>query len=207
MATYQATSGAGAKGMEELLTTTQQWFTNPAHSLTTAVAGTVYKEATACDLNPEEMHSSVFAHPIVFNLIPHIDKFQDNGYTKEEMKVARETHKILEDTSIAISCTAVRIPTLRAHAEAITIETTKKISPEAVRHLLAATSGVTLLDDPSHNVYPMPINATGKYNVNVGRIRQSLVFGDYGIDFFICGDQLLRGAALNAVKIIQAILK
>lgn len=178
VSTYQATSGAGAKGMEELL------------------------EQTRAELNGEQAQASVFAHPIPFNVIPHIDSFQDNGYTKEEMKVAWETRKIIGDDSLKISCTAVRIPTLRTHSEAITLELERPATPDAVRDLLAGAAGVEVRDNPGGKLYPMPLTASGKYDVEVGRIRESLVF-DGGIDLFVAGDQLLKGAALNAVQIAE----
>merc|ERR1711862_586190 len=130
---------------------------------------------------------------------PHIDSFQDNGYTKEEMKVVWETQKIFGSKDIACSCTAVRIPTARAHSEAITVETQEPVTPAAAKALLEATPGVQVVDDPAGKKYPMPLNATAKYDVEVGRIRQSLIFGANGLDLFVSGDQLLRGAALNAV--------
>ncbi|GGL13448.1 aspartate-semialdehyde dehydrogenase [Deinococcus radiotolerans] len=178
VSTYQATSGAGAKGMEELL------------------------EQTRAELNGEQAQASVFAHPIPFNVIPHIDSFQDNGYTKEEMKVAWETRKIIGDDSLKISCTAVRIPTLRTHSEAITLELERHATPDAVRDLLSGAAGVEVRDNPEGKIYPMPLTASGKYDVEVGRIRESLVF-DGGIDLFVAGDQLLKGAALNAVQIAE----
>lgn len=178
VSTYQATSGAGQKGMDELL------------------------EETRRQLAGEQAGHEVFAHPIPFNVIPHIDVFQDNGYTKEEMKVAWETRKILGDDSLKISCTAVRIPTLRTHSEAITLELAQPATPEAVRQLLAQSAGVEVRDNVTENLYPMPLTASGKYNVEVGRIRQSLVF-DGGIELFVAGDQLLKGAALNAVQIAE----
>ncbi|GEM46523.1 aspartate-semialdehyde dehydrogenase [Deinococcus cellulosilyticus] len=178
VSTYQATSGAGAKGMDELLHETRRYF------------------------DGETVGNQVFAHPIPFNLIPHIDSFQDNGYTKEEMKVVWETHKIFGDDSFKVSCTAVRIPTLRAHSEAITLELEKPATPEEAREILSKAPGVQLVDDPGNKVYPMPLNASGKYDVEVGRIRASLVF-DGGLELFVSGDQLLKGAALNAVQIAE----
>ncbi len=178
VSTYQATSGAGQKGMDELL------------------------EQTHMVLHGKEAAHEVFSHPIPFNVIPHIDAFQDNGYTKEEMKVVWETRKIIGDESLKISCTAVRIPTLRTHSEAITLELERPASPQAVRELLARSAGVEVRDDPAGRVYPMPLTASGKYDVEVGRIRESLVF-DGGIDLFVAGDQLLKGAALNAVQIAE----
>jgi aspartate-semialdehyde dehydrogenase len=181
MSTYQASSGAGMPGMKELEAHTKAWVTNN---------GVVPK-------------AEVFAHQLLFNVIPHIDKFQPNGYTKEEMKVSWEIVKIFSDPSIKVSCTSVRIPTLRAHSESIVIETEKPIDPEGARECLKAAGGdlVKVVDDPDKLVYPMPLNVTGKYPVEVGRIRQSLIFGDKGLEFFVSGDQLLRGAALNAVLI------
>ena len=179
VSSYQATSGAGVEGMNELL----------AESRVVLDGGTAGHK--------------VFAHPIAFNLIPHIDSFQPNGYTREEMKVTWETRKIFGAPDMPISCTAVRVPTLRVHSEAVTIETEKPITVEGARAAIAAAKGVKLFDDPDNKVYPMPINATMQHDCNVGRIRQSLIFGDHGIDFFVSGDQLLKGAALNAVQIAQ----
>merc|ERR1719230_528933 len=183
MSTYQASSGAGAPGMHELESSTKAWAKDPAG---------VPK--------PE-----VFAHQLLFNVIPHIDKFQPNGYTKEEMKVAWEINKIFGQ-DIKVSCTAVRIPTLRARSEAIVIETEKPITPEGAKEVLEAAEGIKVVDDPSTNTYPMPLNTTGKWDVEVGRIRNNLCFGDHGLEFFISGDQLLRGAALNAVLIGEKIV-
>jgi len=122
------------------------------------------------------------------------------------MKVAWETQKIFDMPDLPVSCTAVRIPTFRAHAETITIETERPCPPDEAREILKAAPGVTLKDDPANKIYPMPITATGQYDIEVGRIRQSLVFGDCGLDLFVCGDQLLRGAALNAVLVAEAAL-
>ncbi|MBI2135986.1 aspartate-semialdehyde dehydrogenase [Candidatus Woesearchaeota archaeon] len=183
VSTYQATSGAGSEGMDELLSQTKNY------------------------LDGKKVENKVFAYPIPFNLIPQIDVFQDNAYTKEEMKVAWETRKIFGNEKLNISCTSVRIPTLRVHSESITLETEKKIKAADVRELLSDADGVVVKDDINKSVYPMPLTATNKYEVEVGRIRQSLVFGDYGIDFFVAGDQLLRGAALNAVEIAEYIVK
>lgn len=179
ISTYQAASGAGAEGMAELT------------------------QGTKRQLNGEPVTASVFAHPLPFNVIPHIDSFQDNGYTKEEMKVVWETQKIFGSKDIACSCTAVRIPTLRAHSEAITIETEEEISPEAAREVLKDAPGLDLVDDPVAKRYPMPLTCAKKYNCEVGRIRTSLIFQSHGLDLFVCGDQLLRGAALNAVIIAE----
>ncbi|RIH88403.1 Aspartate-semialdehyde dehydrogenase [Meiothermus luteus] len=178
VSTYQSASGAGASGMEELL------------------------EGTRRFLEGHPVEHKVFAHPLPFNVIPHIDAFQENGYTREEMKVLWETQKIIGDPTLRVSCTAVRVPTLRVHAEAVTVEFERPVSPEAAREVLRQAPGVDLVDDPAQKRYPLPITATGKFNVEVGRIRKSLVF-DNGLDFFVAGDQLLKGAALNAVQIAE----
>ncbi len=188
VSTYQATSGAGAKAMQELIDQTKE---------------VLSKTNDPMELPKVRAQSKFFAHQIAFNLIPHIDVFQENGYTKEEMKVAWETRKIFGDESIAVSCTAVRIPTLRAHSEAIVIETEKPISADGARAVLAGSEGVEVVDDVANNRYPMPVTASGKFAVEVGRIRQSLIFGEHGLEFFVSGDQLLRGAALNAVEIAK----
>ena len=180
VSTYQAASGAGAPGMDEL------------------------KEGIAAGLKGEEVKNDVFAHPLPYNVIPHIDVFQDNLYTKEEMKVAWETCKIFAEPDLPVSCTAVRIPTLRAHSEAIVVETEKAVDRASALKVLEAAPGVKVVDDPENNVYPMPLNATEKYDVEVGRVRNNIVFGDNGLEFFVSGDQLLKGAALNAVQIAEA---
>eukprot|EP00953_Heterococcus_sp_UTEX-ZZ885_P020456 11444-Heterococcus_DN1.PRE.3 len=184
ISTYQAASGAGAPGMQELLDETKKYVTTG-----------------------EMPCNKIFAHPLPLNVIPHIDKFQDNMYTKEEMKVAWESRKIMDLPDLLISCTSVRIPTLRAHSESITIETNKAITADRAREVLRQSQGVRVVDDPLNNQYPMPLTATGSFDVEVGRIRANDVFGDKGLDLFVCGDQLLRGAALNAVIIAEAMSK
>ncbi len=179
-ATYQAASGAGAKGMMELEAQTRD-----------------YLEGRACT-------PAAFAHRIAFNLIPHIDTFCDNGYTKEEMKMLNESRKMLHAPDLLVSCTSVRVPILRAHSEALNLEFAEEITPEEVRAILAEAPGVTLVDDPAAKRYPMPKDATGKYDVLAGRIRQDISRRDRrGIDLFVSGDQLLKGAALNAVQIAE----
>merc|ERR1712127_458501 len=128
----------------------------------------------------------------------HIDKFLDDKYTKEERKVTWETRKIMDLPDLPVSCTCVRIPTLRAHGESITIERAYAVLNEA--------SGVVVVDDTSKNLYPMPITASTKFDVEVGRLRINDVFGENGLDMFVVGDQLLRGAALNAVLIAEAVM-
>lgn len=179
VSTYQATSGAGAKGMQEL------------------------EDQTRDVIEGREAKPEAFAHQIVYNIIPHIDAFQENGYTKEEMKVNWETKKIFGEPDLAVSCSCVRIPILRAHSESIVVETEKEITPEAARAVLEAAPGVEVVDEPEANKYPMPLNASGKFDVEVGRIRQNIAFGNHGLEFFVCGDQLLKGAALNAVQIAK----
>jgi aspartate-semialdehyde dehydrogenase len=181
VSSYQATSGAGAEGMDELI------------------------EGTRAVLAGGVATSKVFQYPIPFNVIPHIDAFQENGYTKEEMKVVWESRKIMGLPDLVASCTAVRIPTMRVHAESVTIEFERPASPDAARALLAAAPGVKLVDDPANRRYPLPSTATGAYDVEVGRIRRSLAFGANGLDLFLAGDQLLKGAALNAVQIAECL--
>jgi len=180
MSTYQSSSGAGQEGMDEL------------------VSGHKAFVETGAVSKPK-----FFAHQLPFNVIPQIDAFQPNGYTKEEMKVAWEIKKIFGNEDIMVACTAVRVPTLRAHSESITIETEKPIDPDEARELLRGAEGLIVVDDKEKLLYPMPLNATGQDDVQVGRIRQSLVFGKHGLEFFVSGDQLLRGAALNAVLIAE----
>ena len=184
MATYQAASGAGTKGMEELKDSLKEMI-----------------------LDEKVSDNKVFSHQLAFNVIPHIDKFQENLYTKEEMKVTWEIRKILDLPDLPVSCTAVRIPTLRAHSEAITVETEHPINYDLLKSEFNNFHGLSVVDDPDNNIYPMPITATKKYDVEVGRIRQNLVFGKYGLDMFVCGDQLLRGAALNAVLIAKSLIE
>lgn len=183
MSTYQAASGAGQPGMDEL------------------------QAGTRSVLNGEKevADHEVFAHPLPFNVIPHIDKFQENGYTKEEMKVTWETRKICGlSEDFPVSCTAVRIPTYRAHSESIVVETELPVDIATARKVLEEAPGVKLVDDVDNLKYPMPLTASGQYDVEVGRVRKSLVFGDNGLEFFVSGDQLLRGAALNAVLVAEA---
>lgn len=179
-ATYQAASGAGAKGMAELVLQTRQVLDN------------------------QPIAPQAFVHRIAFNLIPHIDSFQENGYTKEELKMVNESRKMLHLPELKVSCTCVRIPALRAHSEALNLEFEEEITPEEAREILRRSPGVQLADDPQNKVYPMPVDATEKYDVLVGRIRQDISRDDKrGLDLFVSGDQLLKGAALNAVQIAE----
>ena len=178
--TYQATSGAGAKGMEEIV------------------------EQTKLVLADQPFTPKVFAHQIAFNIIPHIDVFTENDYTKEEMKMVYETRKMLHDDTIMVSCTCVRVPVMRAHSEALNIEFAMPVTPEMARDVLATAPGVKLVDDPASKRYPMQIEAADHDDVLVGRIRQDISRTDgRGLDLFISGDQVLKGAALNAVQIAE----
>jgi|TARA_Y100000310_G_C20652384_1_gene800146 aspartate-semialdehyde dehydrogenase len=183
ISTYQATSGAGNSGMTEL------------------------EKETRNVLNGEKASNELFQHPIPFNVIPHIDSFQENKYTREEMKMVWETHKIFGDENIPISCTCVRIPTMRAHSESIVVETDKPINPEDVKKIFENTFGIVVKDDIDNNIYPMPLTSSGKYDVEVGRIRHNLIFKEHGLEFFVSGDQLLKGAALNTIQIAELVVK
>ncbi len=182
VSTYQSASGAGAQAMAELV-----------KQMGEIVEG---KEPTV----------SVFPHQIAYNLFPHVDVFLENGYSKEEMKMVWETRKIFGDEDIQISATCVRVPVLRAHSEAVNIQTEKKLTPEKARQVLSRAPGVKVMDEPEKNLYPIPIDASGKDEVLVGRIREDISQPN-GIDMFISGDQLLKGAALNAVQIAEELVK
>jgi len=181
--TYQAASGGGAKAMKELEIQTKDV------------------------LEGKEPVVQAMAQRIAFNLFPHIDVFQDNGYTKEEMKMVNETRKIMHIPGVQISCTCVRVPVFRAHSESLNLEFENEITPEEAREILRNSKGVEVCDDPANKIYPMPIDATGKYDVLAGRIRQDISRSDKrGLDIFVSGDQLLKGAALNAVQIAEVLI-
>lgn len=177
VATYQAASGAGAEAMRELERQHAQ-----------VAAG-------------EPVEHSRFAHQLAYNLIPHIDVFTDNGYTREEMKMHNETKKIMHDDRIEVSATCVRVPVMRAHSEAIWAETEHELTLEQVRRAFADAPGVVLVDDPARLQYPMPLPAAGTDPVYVGRIRRDI--SGRGISFWAVSDQLRKGAALNAVQIME----
>ena len=183
--TYQAASGAGAKGMEELELQMRQ-----------LVAG-------------ETPTIAAFQHQLTYNLIPHIDKFDEtNWYTLEELKMRNEARKMLHAPELMVSCTSVRVPIPRAHSESLNLEFEEEITPEEAREILRASPGVEVVDDPLANRYPMPLDATAKYDVLAGRIRQDISRNDKrGLDMFVSGDQLLRGAALNAVEIAEELVR
>ncbi len=179
--TYQAASGAGAKAMTELEEQSRLF-----------LGGSI-------DFTPEALPQR-----IAFNLFPHIDVFTDNGYTKEEMKMLYEGRKIMHHPKLRVTCTCVRVPIMRAHSEALNLEFEEDITPEEARKILSKAPGLELKDDPMNKKYPMPIDASGKYDVIVGRIRQDCSRDDKkGLDIFVSGDQLLKGAALNAVQIAE----
>ena len=181
VASYQAASGAGAAAMAEL---EQQ-----------------YREVL--DGRPATVNK--FAYQLAYNVIPQIDVFTDNGYTKEEMKMFNETRKIMH-TDAACSAMCVRVPSLRSHSEAVWIETERPISPEEARAAFAQAPGITVIDDPANKQYPMPLFTAGKDDVFVGRIRQDLA-NENGLTFWLCGDQIKKGAALNAVQIAEYLIK
>ena len=184
-ATYQAASGAGAAAMEEL------------------------RESTRAHLEDREYAHTVLPHPYAFNLFSHNSKIDPaTGYNEEEMKMVQETKKIFGDTEIRISATCVRVPVLRAHSEALTFECEKPITPAEVREILASAPGVKLIDDPVKNYFPMPKDASGQGDVLVGRIRQDTSDpSGKSIAMFVAGDQLLKGAALNAVQIAEVMVE
>ncbi len=176
VSTYQAASGAGAAAMEELVDQTR--------AISEGRGPKVEK----------------FAYQLAYNVIPHIDVFQDNGYTKEEMKMFHETRKIMHSPDIEVSATCVRVPVLRAHSEAIWVETAEAVSVEEAREAFAHASGVVLVDEPSNKKYPMPLFAADCDPVYVGRIRRDIA-NDHGLAFWAVSDQIRKGAALNAVQI------
>ena len=179
VSTYQAASGAGWAAMEEL------------------------KQATQSYLNNTPFNYSIMPHPYAFNLFSHNAKIDlETGYNEEEIKMIKETHKILNDTNISISPTCIRVPVLRAHSESINLEFENNApSIDEVRKLLNTFHGVIVVDDRNKNYFPMPIEASEKYECLVGRIRQDIANPKKNIELFVSGDQLLKGAALNAVQI------
>ena len=180
VATYQSASGAGAAGMAEL-------------------------EAQYAELGAgKEPTVAKFAFQLAYNVIPHIDVFTDNDYTKEEMKMFHETRKIMH-SDIRVSATCVRVPVMRAHSESVWLETERPVSEEEVRAAFAKEPGVVLMDEPAEKVYPMPLFIAGKDPVYVGRIRKDLTC-DNGLTFWCVSDQIKKGAALNAVQILETLI-
>ncbi len=179
---YQAVSGAGAKALEEFRQQVRAW------------------------AKGEPLSVQVFPYQIAFNVLPHIDVFLENGYTKEEMKLVHETRKILEDDGILVSPTTVRVPVFTAHSVSIHVETETKITVAKARELFAAFPGLQVKDDPAKKEYPMPLFAAGQDDCFVGRIREDLAVPN-GLNFWVVGDQLRKGAALNAVQIAEQLIE
>ena len=180
VSTYQAVSGAGQKGILDL------------KDQMTALEG------------GKNIEIKQFQHQIAFNVIPHIDVFLDNGYTKEEVKMIKETNKIMGDDNIKVTATTVRVPVYRGHSESVNIETERPISREKAKEILEKAPGVIVLDNPSKNEYPMPLFAEGKYETFVGRIREDKTVKN-GLNMWVVSDNLLKGAASNAVQIAEAL--
>ncbi|MDR1657823.1 MAG: aspartate-semialdehyde dehydrogenase [Deltaproteobacteria bacterium] len=182
VSTYQAVSGTGQKGVEELAEQTRQLF------------------------NGQDPNISVYPHRIAFNCLPHIDVFLENGYTKEEMKMVNETIKIFDDQNIKVSATCVRVPIFYGHSEAIWIETGRNISPESARELMKRAPGLLVVDDPAKNLYPLASEATGRDEVFVGRIRNDPSC-ENGLSMWVVADNVRKGAATNAVEIAELMIR
>ncbi|WP_299228322.1 aspartate-semialdehyde dehydrogenase [Sulfurihydrogenibium sp.] len=182
VATYQAVSGAGATAIEDL------------------------ELETKAVMEGKYFYPRALPHHIAFNVIPRIDNFEPNGYTKEELKMINETRKIMHEPDIKVSPTCVRVPVYVGHSEAVTIETQEPITAEEAREILKNAPGVVVEDDPFNNVYPTPIEVAGKDDVLVGRIRKDLGF-ENGLSMWIVGDNLRKGAATNAVQIAELLVK
>ena len=180
VSTYQAVSGAGASAMEELKQQLRAW------------------------ANDEPMKQEVFPTQIAFNLFPHIDVFQDNGYTKEEMKMVHETRKIMYAPNMQISATCVRVPVLRAHSEAVWVETEKPLSESEARELFEKEPGIVVQDERESGGYPTPWHITETQETYVGRIRKDISHPN-GLTFWVVADQLYKGAALNAIQIAEVL--
>ena len=180
--TFQSVSGTGKEAMDELL------------------------EETQALLSFKEPEPKVYPHQIAFNCLPHIDDFLPSGYTKEEMKLLDETRKIMGDDSIRITATTVRVPVYVGHSESVNIETEKKLSANEARAILCEAPGVLLYDDPAHKIYPTPLDAAGKDEVYVGRIREDESVPN-GLNLWIVADNLRKGAALNAIQIAEELIK
>ncbi len=178
--TYQAVSGTGAEAMKELEDQLRAW------------------------ARGETLAPKVYPHPIAFNLIPHVDSFLEDGYTKEEMKMLHEGRKILGHPTLRVSTTCVRVPVLRSHSIAVSAEFERPVDVAAARAAIAAFPGAEVRDEPASKTYPMPLDYAGKEKCGVGRIRKDTLF-DNGLSLWVSGDQLWKGAALNAVQIAEAL--
>jgi len=182
VSTYQSVSGTGLKAMIEL------------------------REQTLAVLNKEKVRRKVYPHQIAFNCLPQIDVFLDNDYTKEEMKMVNETKKIMGDDQIKVTATTVRVPVFLSHSESVNIEFEKEISARKAKKILSKAEGVIVLDNPLQNLYPLAINAAGKDEVYVGRIRKDETV-PFGLNLWIVSDNLRKGAALNAVQIAEKLIE
>ena len=182
VSTYQAVSGTGKKAVDELF------------------------DQTRAMINFLGYEKKIYPHRIAFNCLPHIDRFQENGYTKEEMKMVNETRKILEDERIGVTATTVRVPVFFGHSEAVNVETREKITAAAVRKILAESPGVQVIDEPTKNCYPLATDAAGQDLTLVGRIRQDESVPN-GINLWIVADNIRKGAATNAVQIAEILVK
>ena len=182
VSTYQAVSGAGAEGIDELT------------------------EHARAALDGREAVPAKFQYQIAFNLIPHIDVFQEMDYTKEEWKMVKETRKIMHDDNLAITATTVRVPVYRSHSESINVETERKITAGQAREVLGRFPGVIVEDDPVNKKYPMPLFTSGRDEVFVGRVREDNTL-DNGLNMWVVSDQLRKGAATNAVQIAELVIK
>lgn len=176
--TYQAVSGTGAAAMEELKNQVVAWALG------------------------KPLEHSVYPYQIAFNVLPHVDVFLDDGYTKEEMKMLNEGRKIMELPSLVCTCTCVRVPVFRAHSISIDAEFEKPVDVETARKAIAEFSGAEVRDDPANKIYPMPLDYQNKVKCGVGRIRKNTAF-ENGLALWVCGDQLWKGAALNAIQIAE----
>jgi len=180
VATYQAASGAGARAVAEL------------------------REGARAHLAGEPFAPAVLPQSLAFNLFPQVDAFEADGYTREEDKMLKETRKILGSPGLAVEATCVRVPVERCHSEAVAVQLSRPLSPAAARALFASAAGLALADDPTRKLYPMPVTSARSDAVAVGRVRASRVFSP-GLSFWLVGDQLRKGAALNAVQIAEAV--
>jgi len=200
-ASYQAVSGSGTKGVEALTRQTKTWAENCSRCPVDDANETGFDQPESSAF-AEATADSVFPHPIAFNLLPHVDSFLENGHTKEEVKMQDETRKIMHLPTLRVSATCVRVPVYRAHSIAVTAEFVRPVSLQQAREVLSKAPGLELVDEPHTNRYPMPLNVTGKDNCQVGRVRLDCAL-ENGLSFWVSGDQLLKGAALNAVQIAE----
>ena len=211
VSTYQSVTGTGYKAIAQMNTERgiaeeERRKVSVAAGSDGSASGSAGLLASATALPHWGSYPAVYPHPIDQNILPHIDSFLENGYTKEEMKMVNETCKILRDPSIAVTATTVRVPVQGGHSESINVETLKPFTVEQIRELMASEPGVVVQDDPSQNVYPMPIYAWGRNEVFVGRIRRDFTV-ENGFNFWCVSDNIRKGAATNAVQIAELLLK